>query len=257
MIIEELQNISPENGILKLSDTDSAFEKAYNKFLKNEGRLYDDQELKVLPFASDSNLYKDEWVLKTKSFIRFKDYLSRKKSSLNILDIGSGDGWFASQILREQKHNYYCVDVSIKKLEQGAKLFVIENLYFIYANIFDVKFPRSAFDIIIINSSIHYYSDLRNLMRELFYLLKPYGEIHIIDSKFYEEYEVEQERIRKAKYFDLIGIPFMKEKYFFHTYKSLNIFNHKFLYDPRTFYNKILNIAFGRDSFYPWIRIIK
>ena len=49
----------------------------------------------------------------------------------------------------------------------------------------------------------------------------------------------------------------MKERIFFHTYKILNNFNHKFLYDPRTILNKLFNVAFSKDSAYPWIVIKK
>ncbi len=257
MILEELQQLNPENGVLKLSEPDKSFERAYHKILKSEERLYSDEEVRLLPFASKFNPHKNEWDLRVKSFLRIKDYLITKKPGLNILDIGGGSGWFASQILREQKHYFYCVDVNLHKLKQGARLFASDNLKFIYADLFQVKFPRSSFDMIILNSSLQYFSDLRNLMRELFYLLKSYGEIHIIDTQIFEEAEVDEARKKLFRYFDLIGVPEMKEKYFFYTYKSFSNFNCKILFDPRKFSNKILDIAFGKDSSYPWIKIIK
>jgi ubiquinone/menaquinone biosynthesis C-methylase UbiE len=257
MILEELQHLKPENGVLKLSEPDKSFERAYHKILKSEERLYSDEEVKLLPFASKKNPHKSEWDIRANSFLRLKEYLSKKKSDLNILDVGGGNGWLCSQILREQKHNFYCVDVNLHKLEQGARLFLSNNLKFIYADLFQVKFPRSSFDIIILNSSLQYFSDLRALMRELFYLLKSYGEVHIIDTKIYEEDEVEAEKNKLFRYFELVGVPQMKEKYSFHTYKSFNGFNHKFLFDPRNFSNKIINIAFGKDSSYPWIKVSK
>ncbi|MFZ2323429.1 MAG: class I SAM-dependent methyltransferase [Ignavibacteriaceae bacterium] len=255
MILEELKHFTPENGVLRLSDMDEPFEKIYFQMRKIENRFYSDDEVKLLPFASHLNPHKKEWDLRAKSFLRFKKYLSQKRSGLNILDIGCGSGWLDAQILREQNHNFYCVDKNLDELKQGAKIFSSEYLRFIYADLFIVKFPRSSFDMIIMNSSIHFFPDLQILMRELFYLLNPYGEIHIIDSPFYDENELEQARKKTFRYYDLIGLSKMKEKHFHHIFKGLNKFNYKILYDPETIKNKLLNVAFGQDSPYPWIVI--
>ena len=255
MILEELKHFTPDNGVLRLSDLDESFEKFYFQMRKIENRFYSDDEVKLLPFASQMNPHKKEWELRAKSFLRFKNYLSQKKSGLNILDLGCGTGWMDAQILREQDHNIYCVDKNLDELKQGAKVFSHENLKFIYADLFAVKFPRSSFDVVIMNSSIHFFPDLQILMKELFYLLNSYGEIHIIDSPFYEDDDVESAKQKTFKYYDLIGTPKLKEKHSLHTYKSLKSFNYKILYDPRTITNKLLNLAYDKDSPYPWIVI--
>jgi len=255
MIIEELKQITPANGVLTISDVDETLEKLYLQIRKLEKRNYSDEEVKLLPFASELNSHREEWGLKAKSFLTFKKYLSQKRSRLNILDLGCGNGWFAAKILSEQKHNFYCVDINLNELEQGARIFSSENLKFIYADLFKIKFPRSSFDLVIMNSSIQYFSDLRILMRELFYLLNPYGEIHILDSAFYEEEEIEIIKLKTFKYYEFMGFPQLKNKIFFHTLNNLKDLNYRFLYNPRTIKNKLLNTMFGKDSPYPWIVI--
>jgi ubiquinone/menaquinone biosynthesis C-methylase UbiE len=255
MIIEELKQITPVNGVLKISDVDESFGKIYCQIKKLEKRNYNDEEVKLLPFASKLNLHIEEWNFRAQSFLRLKKYLSHKKSGLNILDLGCGNGWFAAKILSEQNHNFYCLDINMNDLKQGARIFASKNLKFIYADLFAVKFPRSSFDIVIMNSSIQFFSDLKSLLRELFYLLKPPGEIHIIDTPFYDDEELVLAKNKSIRYFELLGFPKMKENIFQHSYKSLNNFNHVFLYDPRTFTNKFLRAAFGKDSPYPWIMI--
>lgn len=255
MIIEELKHITPVDGVLTISEIDESFEKMLFQIKKIEKRIYTDEEVKLLPFASKLNPHKDEWDIRVKSFLRFKKYLSRKNSGLNILVLGCGTGWFASQILRELNHNFFCVDINLEELKQGARIFSTENLKFIYADLFAVQFPRSSFDMIIMNSSIQYFSDLNILMRELFYLLNPYGEIHIIDSPFYNDYEVQFELKKTKKYYELLGFPQMTEKYFHHTLKELKNLNYNFLYNPNTISNKLLSAAFGKDSPNPWIVI--
>lgn len=255
MILEELKQIAPVNGVLKISEVDELYETTIFKIKILENRIYSDDEMKLLPFASKLNTHKEEWDLKAKSFLRFKKYLAQKKSGLNILDLGCGTGWFASKILKEQNHNFYCVDINFTDLKQGAKVYSSDNIKFIHADIFAVKFPRSSFDIILLNSSIQYFPDLSVLMRELFYLLTPYGEIHIIDSPFYEDDEVNIAKKQTYRYYDMIGFPQMKEKHFHHTYKNLKSFNFTFLYDPRTLTNKIISLAFSNDAPNPWIML--
>ncbi|MDP2362993.1 MAG: class I SAM-dependent methyltransferase, partial [Ignavibacteria bacterium] len=122
MIIEEISKQKTINGVIHLSKVDQSFENLYLQVLKREKRLYGDEEVKLLPYASKINPHKDEWALRTKSFLRFKNYLSNKKSTLNILDIGCGNGWLSGQLANEYNHNYFCVDTNLVELEQGARL---------------------------------------------------------------------------------------------------------------------------------------
>jgi ubiquinone/menaquinone biosynthesis C-methylase UbiE len=255
MIIDELKQFKPVDGVITISEIDNNMQQMFLHLDKIEKRSYPDEEIKLLPFASENNPHKDEWDLRTKSFLRFKNYLSKRNSGLSILELGCGNGWLASKILSEQNHHFYCVDINLNQLKQGARIFNSENLKFIYADLFSANFPRSSFDLIILNSSIQYFPDLKILKRELFYLLNPYGEIHIFDSPFYNDEEIPFVKNKMIRYYELLGFPQMKERIFHHTYNSLNKFNHTFLYDPRKMSNKFLNIVFNKDSNYPWIVI--
>ena len=129
MVIEEFKNLKTENGVIKISEVDETFERLYLQVRKKERRLYSDDEIKLLPYAYKSNPHKDEWALRTKSFLRFKKYLSRKTSKLNILDLGCGNGWFVGQLAKDFNHNYFCVDVNLTELEQAARVFTNENIH--------------------------------------------------------------------------------------------------------------------------------
>ena len=104
MIIEELKGLKAIKGVIRISDIDDAFEKLYLQVRKKENRIYSDDEIKLLPYASKINPHKNEWALRTKSFLRFREYLSHKKSKLNILDLGCGNGWFTGQLAKEFEH---------------------------------------------------------------------------------------------------------------------------------------------------------
>ena len=67
-----------KDGIYFLSEINNEFEKIYLKVRGYENRIYSAKELKKLPFASDTNPYKKEWDLRTKSFLRLKDTFRAK-----------------------------------------------------------------------------------------------------------------------------------------------------------------------------------
>ena len=94
-------------------------------------------------------------------------------------------------------------------------------------------------------------------MRELFYLLKNDGEIHLIDSPICDQDELVFEKNRSLNYYNSLGFPQMNEKLFHHTYESLKDYNYKILFNPRSITNKIFNFAFSKDSPFPWIMITR
>jgi SAM-dependent methyltransferase len=167
----KLDPIIISDGVFVLSPVISKFEDIYLKVREKENRIYSDNELRLLPFASISNPHNNEWDLRAKSFQRFKEYLKTKKQNLNILDLGCGNGWFCGQLSKSLNHNFYCVDVNLTELKQGRKVFNSERINFIYADIFSSEIPTSSFDIITVNAAVQYFPDLSKLLRT-FHLLK-------------------------------------------------------------------------------------
>jgi ubiquinone/menaquinone biosynthesis C-methylase UbiE len=257
MILQELNTFTSADGVIKISEVDKELEANFNNLKKRERRNYSADEIRLLPFASPKNPHKEEWNLRAKSFMRFRTHLSRKRGLLQILDLGCGNGWFSAQLEKNFKHQYYCVDINLPELLLGAKIFNSENLKFILADIFEISFPRSSFDLIIFNSSIQYFKDLRILMREMFYLLKNDGEIHIIDSPIYYRSELDYEKTRSVNYYNTLGLPEMNENLFHHTYESLTDYRHQIHFNPKSITNRIFNFAFSKDSPFPWIMITR
>lgn len=257
MIIEEIGKQKTINGVIHLTEPDKSFEDLYLQILKREKRLYSDDEVKLLPYASKQNPHKDEWALRTKSFLRFKDYLSKKKSTLNILDLGCGNGWLTAQLAKEFDHNYFCIDTNLVELEQAARVFSKDNISFFYTDITKASFPSNTFHIIIINSYLQYFPEVENLLKECFTISKSYGEVHIIDTPFYKENEIMQARNFSLKHFTSLGLPEMTKKYYHHTIKELKYFRFRYLYNPDLLKNKLTNFIFEKDSPYPWIMITR
>jgi ubiquinone/menaquinone biosynthesis C-methylase UbiE len=252
-----LNKYSIEEGVYILTSVSNDFEDLYIKLRTKEKRIYSDSELKLLPFASGSNPHKNEWSLRAKSFLRYKEYLNTKKDSLNILDLGCGNGWFSGHLSKIYSNNFYCLDVNLTELKQGKRVFNYDSIKFLYADIFTTEIPRASFDIIIINAAVHYFPDLKKLFNRLLSLINENGEIHIIDSPFYQVSELANAKTRTLKYYSSIGFPEMGNNYYHHSFNQISEYNNKILYNSSSFKNRILNFLSVNDSPFLWICIKK
>jgi len=257
MIIEEFKDLETVNGVIRISEIDETFEKLYLKVRRKENRIYSYDEIKLLPYASKLNAHKQEWDIRTKSFLRFKEFLLRKKSKLNILDLGCGNGWLTGQLAKEFEHNYYCIDVNLTELEQAARVFDNKNIKFIYADIYSSTFPTNTFDLVVINSALQYFQNIPSLMKELFFISKTYAEIHIIDTPFYNATELMQAKNRTLKYYTSLGFPEMASKYFHHTLEDFKYLRYNYLYNPNSLKNKLSGFMFDEDSPFPWLVVTR
>jgi ubiquinone/menaquinone biosynthesis C-methylase UbiE len=248
---------SLKDGIYFFSELNIEFENIYLKVRENENRIYSDEELKKLPFASDINPHKKEWDLRVKSFLRLRDYFNTKKANLNILDLGCGNCWLIGQLSKKYNHKFYCVDINFTELKQAKASFNSEQIVFIYADIFAANIPSGFFDIIILNAAVQYFPDIKILLNRLSNLLNITGEIHIIDTPFYSQNEVENARKRTVDYYHSIGFPEMADNYYHHSLSELSEFNFEMLYYPNSFMKRVKRLLFFKDSPFPWISIIK
>ena len=253
-------NLSPgqkQDGVYILSEINDDFESLYLKVRKKEKRIYSDTEIDNLPFCHNTNPHKYEWLLRAKSFLRFKGYLKIKNENLNILDLGCGNGWFSGNLSKDFNHNFFCADVNLTELKQGKRVLDSKRIKFIYADIFNTDFPAQFFSLIILNASVQYFPDLKKLIDRLFKLLTINGEIHIIDSPFYAVDKVQNAKKRTMDYYSSINFPGMAQYYHHHTYQALMEFNTKLLYNPSSIKNKIRILFSIKDSPFPWIVIKK
>lgn len=253
----KLNSFANREGVYILSEIDNEFESIYLNVRDKEKRIYPDNELINFPFLSNNNPHKKEWNLRAKSYNRFKEYLSQKKEYLNIMDLGCGNGWFCGQLSNSFNHNFYCVDVNLTELAQGRRVFNSGQIKFIYADIFTSDIPKAFFDVVIINAAVQYFSDLRKLIDQILVLLRDNGEIHIIDSPFYSDSEVDNARKRTVEYYRAMGFSEMANNYFHRSWDELSEYNFEILYQPSSLTSKFRKLFFIKDSPFPWIKIIR
>lgn len=257
-MINEDKILQNEDGVSILSEI-TTFEKDYLSIRDLENRIYTDTLLKKLPAIDKAHEQFEEWRMREKSCHRFLNYLKQNyNSSLQVLDLGAGNGWFSNKIAEtSNQYHVVAIDMNLNELQQGNRVFGKKNLKFYYANIFDDIFNKDKFELIVINSVVQYFKNLPDLINRLFELLSNNGTIHILDTPFYKKEATAGAAQRSAVYFQKMGIPEMKNNYFHHAWDDLADFNYQIKYNPKSIKNKSKKLLGIKDIPFPWIEIKK
>jgi len=136
-------------------------------------------------------------------------------------------------------------------LEQAARVCQKENLQFIHGDIFQIgsKF-YDQFDIITLNSSIQYFKNFGHVLKQLKLFLKPCGELHIIDSPFYNEHDILKAKKQTKIYYKRLGFPEMADYYYHHNISDVRDF--EILYNPKQ--SVLKKFTREKDSPFYWLK---
>jgi SAM-dependent methyltransferase len=229
------------------------FESTYLNLRRQEGRLYDDDQLTKLPHLTNHPLQK-EWSIRRTSANNLVIGLQGRKIN-KLVEIGCGNGWLLRHLTTALKTEGAGIDINLQELEQAVRVFgSLEYLVFAHADILSGVLNEPIADVIVLASVIQYFPDLNLLLSQLMKLLAPSGEIHILDSPLYTIDKVELAKMRSDHYFMESGSPSMKDSYFHHTWKSIQDYHYQVLYDPDTLSNKFRRWTSSYSPF-PWIKI--
>lgn len=229
-----------------------AFEKMYVSIRDQEKRVYTDAEVAGLPGINKNHFHYKEWMVRKRSVKRLLSYLEKKQQPLSILEVGCGNGWLAAQMASLPLSHTIGIDLNKLEIDQAKRVFNKKNnLTFLQTDLDENNLKDKKFDVIIFAASIAYFNSLENVILKSLSFLNKTGEVHILDSCLYESNEIDAAKKRAYDYCKSLGHVEMMECYFHHLKDSLKHFNHKILFDPKGFKNKILR---NRDPF-PWICI--
>jgi ubiquinone/menaquinone biosynthesis C-methylase UbiE len=234
---------------MNISTEHARFQQHYLLLRQKEGRLYSDEQVKQLPFISTTHPLWKEWKIRKESCDKLINDFSRKEKSLNILEIGCGNGWLCNRLSAIADSNITGIDINETELKQAVRVFPAVN--FIYGDIRDC-FLEKQFDAIVFAASFQYFCSAKEILESCFFYLNEKGEVHILDTNFYSEETSPCAVKRSEEYFSANGFPQMSEFYFHHTLNELEDLNYDILYDPK----RKLNRLFHQNPF-PWIRIKK
>ncbi len=228
----------------------SLFEDLYIDVRRQEKRVYSDCELMFLPDIDPSHIHYKEWQTRKHSSQRLINYLSKKSKPLNILEVGCGNGWLSSKLSAIKNTEVIGLDINHIEIMQAQRVFKKDNLEFVCDSFSPELFDGIKFDIILFAASIQYFPSVKNILQNTFKCLAASGEIHIMDSPFYNPDDISGAMVRAKEYFAMLDCPEMAGYYFYHSLNKLKQFKYKILANPAG----ILNLIGKKDTFY-WISV--
>ncbi|HYA33324.1 MAG TPA: class I SAM-dependent methyltransferase [Candidatus Bathyarchaeia archaeon] len=102
-----------------------------------------------------------------------------------LLDLGCGTGWALRYAANRTKGQgeFYCVDNSSKMIEQAKpNLKATATCIFTSQELKSPPFDDDFFDVVISSSAIHHFSNPEKPLREANRVLKPKGQLYILDA---------------------------------------------------------------------------
>jgi 2-polyprenyl-3-methyl-5-hydroxy-6-metoxy-1,4-benzoquinol methylase len=229
----------------------SAFEDLYLTVRDKEGRLYNDEEVALLPDIDSGHPYYQEWQMRKRSSSRLLAYLQKKNKPLIILEIGCGNGWLSAKLAGLKDASVTGIDANQPEIEQARRVFNNPAVNFIYGNFNAETFGEHLrFDVIVFAASFQYFASAKVILQEAMQLLNLEGEIHIMDTHFYTAEAAKASAGRSRNYYADMGVAEMASHYFHHSLAGLEGFDHKILFNPDNMINRITK----KDVFY-WVMI--
>ena len=197
--------------------------------------MYNDEEVARLPSIRKDHPDYHSWKIRERSTKRLVKHVQQFGSSLNILEVGCGNGWLAAKLAAVTTGEVTGMDINTRELLQAKRVFAnVANLDFVAADI-TMDLPDKQFDIIVFAASVHYFSSLKKLISTALGHLTLMGQIHILDSPFC---------MRKSTAFlqrSTIG------EHYVHHIIDLESFQYRILHDPRAIVNRLFS---KNDPFY-------
>jgi ubiquinone/menaquinone biosynthesis C-methylase UbiE len=228
------------------------FEEKYISLRKKENRLYTDEQVQWLPEIEPSHPHYKEWEARKNACDKLMQHLRNKRTELNILEVGCGNGWLCHHLSKIPGSNVAGVDINKTELEQAKRVFDhLENVEFFYGGIDNEKVGKEKFHAIVFAASIQYFPTLDRIIPAALQLLHQGGEIHILDSHFYRSSEIEAARRRSFDYYESLQSSEMSGYYFHHCIDELEAYVHKVFYNPDLLRHRFMK---NKNPF-PWICI--
>jgi SAM-dependent methyltransferase len=158
-----------------------------------EGRDYAGDELLCLPYVRSGPLAR-QWAVRARTFEAFLARLVRPMARalgrpIKLLDLGAGNGWLSHRVALEG-HFATALDIRDDRVDGlGAGEPFLQRtggrMQFAVAAFEEIPAPNASFDIAAFNASLHYATDLAAVLAEAARVVRPGGQLAILDSPFY------------------------------------------------------------------------
>ena len=233
---------------------DYAFERYYVAAREMEGRIYTDEQLRQLPEIAAGHRHQQEWKVRKRSAEKLIRVLGNAKRPLCVLEIGCGNGWLAHLLSRLPGLQVTGVDLNTLELTQAQRVFGQQvNLQFVAGDIRAGRLQGQQFDRIIFAAAIQYFPCLGDIIGVALDHLAEEGEIHILDTFFYDKKDLAGAKKRTQDYYYSLDVPEMTAYYFHHPLEDLAPYPYQ-LIEPRSWLQRLWPL---REPLFPWIMIKK
>ena len=105
--------------------------------------------------------------------------------AITVADLGAGEG-LISQLIAHRAERVWCIDNSPKMVEVGTELANkngLANLTYKLGDIEQVPLPDRSVDLAILSQALHHASHPQTAVNEAFRILKPSGQLLVLDLK--------------------------------------------------------------------------
>jgi SAM-dependent methyltransferase len=187
------------------------FMREYQTVREAEGRGSNNPQYYLeLPYRDISGHNQEQWAIRSRSY----DFLERKilpavesrvARSLNILDLGAGNGWMSYR-LSLRGHFPVAVDLLASELDGlAASAHYHKQLRRAFplfqAELNRLPFGDSQFDVAIFNASFHYSENYADTLSEAVRCLRPGGSVIIADTDWYKHDDSGQRMLAERQQF--------------------------------------------------------
>ncbi len=143
-----------------------------------------------------------DWKIRAKSFDAFLKTLKvfeKPLGSLNILDLGAGNGWLSNR-LAARGHNLTAVDLTVNDFDGlGCQRFYETKFISAQAEFDHLPIPDDAMDVVVFNASLHYSVNYKTTLAESLRVLNESGLLVILDSPVYHDSASGQQMVRERE----------------------------------------------------------
>jgi len=156
---------------------------------------YTKDEYCRLPDVQAGNPQADVWRVRKESFDRLVSLLEGQ--FLSILDLGAGNGWLSHRST-ELGHDLVAVDwLDDDKDGLGAHRHYPVHFTCVQADFEALPLMANQFDVVIFNASLHYTFDIERVLCKVREMIKPEGQLFVMDSPIFHSDESGQTMLRE------------------------------------------------------------
>jgi HemK-related putative methylase len=200
------------DGIWRLLPVERAayfeqFVTEYETIRRHEGRNEQRSDyFEALPFKDLSGRYTNDWQIRAVSFKALlarvvKPLEARLRRPLVILDLGAGNGWLSNR-LAQRGHHVAAIDLLTNSADGLGAWIHYRSLFTpIQAEYDQLPLAGRQADLVIFNGSFHYSTSFETTLSEALRVLRPEGQLVILDSPLYHDAASGRAMVREREAF--------------------------------------------------------